>query len=124
MLFINKPPAKCLSSDVSMHAVHFWGQERGLSVGRECPTCDEERKEERGEKKHPRMKYGHTNFKSFCPYTNDRCSVVKKHKYTTHTMSFYHKDTEPLYHSILCIHLYHFISVSIHYLQCINCLLQ
>ena len=29
------PPAKWLSSDVTMHAVHFWGRERGLPVGRE-----------------------------------------------------------------------------------------
>ena len=46
------PPAKGLSSDVIMHAVPFWGQERGLPVGRECPTCDQKRKEARGKKNH------------------------------------------------------------------------
>ena len=28
------------SRDVTMRAVHFWGQERSLPIGRECPTCD------------------------------------------------------------------------------------
>ena len=27
-----------------MHAFHFWGQERGLPIERECPTCDWKRK--------------------------------------------------------------------------------
>ena len=26
--------------DITMRAVHFWGQERGLPVGQECPTYD------------------------------------------------------------------------------------
>ena len=38
-------------------------------------------KERRGEGKKtisPRMKYGHANLKSFCPYTNGRCSVTSR----------------------------------------------
>ena len=59
-----------------MHAVHFWGQRRGLPGGRECPTCDWKRKEARVEKSiGPRMKYGHENLNSFCPYKNRRCSI-------------------------------------------------
>ena len=31
-----------------MHAVHFWGQERGLPEGGECPTCDRKREYAKG----------------------------------------------------------------------------
>ena len=37
VLITHGSPAKWPSTDVTMHAIHFWGQERGLPVGRECP---------------------------------------------------------------------------------------
>ena len=42
-----------------MHAVHFWGQERGLPVGRECPTSDGKKSKRKGKSIGPRMNYGH-----------------------------------------------------------------
>ena len=48
--FILSPPAKWHYCDVKMHAVHFWGQERGSPDGRECLTrLWLKRKEGRGE---------------------------------------------------------------------------
>ena len=50
------PSAKWLQLDVTMHAVHFWGQGRGLPAGRESylwlkkRVC--ERENEKIEKKH------------------------------------------------------------------------
>ena len=38
------PTAKWRCCDVTMRAVYFWGQGRGLPVGRECSTCDWKRK--------------------------------------------------------------------------------
>ena len=40
MLFYYLAPTEWHYRDVIIHAVHFWGQERGLPVGQECPTCD------------------------------------------------------------------------------------
>ena len=52
-----------------MHAVHFWGQERS------SPVIEKERRREGKRSIDPRMKYGHTNLKLFCPHSNGRCSI-------------------------------------------------
>ena len=62
-----------------------------LLDGSVLPVNEKDRREEVKSSIGPRMKYGHANHKSNCPYTNGRCSVlnlsflsvIKKHKYTT-----------------------------------------
>ena len=44
-----------------MHAVHFFGQERGLPVG---PVTEKESMREGKRRISPRMKYGHANLSS------------------------------------------------------------
>ena len=45
------------AADVTMHAVHFWGQGRGLHVGRECPPYLWLKKKVCKSEKGPRMLY-------------------------------------------------------------------
>ena len=49
---ILSPPAKTLSCDVIMHAIHFWGQGRSYHLIRECPTFDWKRGEGKGKYEH------------------------------------------------------------------------
>ena len=56
---ILSPPANTLSSDVTMHAVHFWGQERSYLSGQSVlPVTEKERKGRGNIGISPWMKYG------------------------------------------------------------------
>ena len=65
--FLLRPPTKPGYRDITMHALYFLWRGRGKTLGRECPTCDEEpvtKKEGKGKGKwtmDPRMKNGRAN---------------------------------------------------------------
>ena len=50
MLFYYLTPCKMTHHDIMMHAVHFWGQERGLFFRRECPELWLKKKGDEGGK--------------------------------------------------------------------------
>ena len=52
MIFLLRPPTKPGYHDVMMNALYFFSRERGKTFTRECPTCDEERGEGKGEMDH------------------------------------------------------------------------
>ena len=59
-----------MASDEIMHAVHFWGQERGL------PVTEKERRREGKRRISPRMKYGHANHISIKQFTNQNVNAI------------------------------------------------
>ena len=60
MLFYYLAPLQ--NDSIIMHAVHFWGWERGLPVVWECPVTEKESMWEGKRSIGPRVKYGHANF--------------------------------------------------------------
>ena len=67
---LHSPPAKWLNCDVTMHAVHFWGRERGFYLCDESalPVTEKESMCEGKRSICPWMINGHANLSSFCAF--------------------------------------------------------
>ena len=73
MLFLLRPPTKWCYWDIMMHALNFLSRERAKTHRWECPTCDWNRREGKGEMEH--QSNGRANLCLFCAQTNGQSFV-------------------------------------------------